>query len=100
MKMDRSTTTVTIRIPTPLRKFTGGAAEVSVCGATAGAALGELTSRHPEVKPTLFGEDGKLRTFVNVFVNQQNIQDVKGLETPLAEGAVVSIIPAVAGGIS
>ena len=97
--MSTHTREATVRIPTPLRKYTAGEAEVSVPGETVGAALDHLRARHSGLGPMLFGEDGELRTFVNVFVGPRNIRSVDGLDTPVDEGDVVSIIPAVAGGV-
>lgn len=90
--------TATIRIPTPLRNATGGASTVDVEAATVGEALAALESAHPGVAERLLDDEGKLRRFVNVFVDDEDVRFAQGLETPVAEGATVSIIPAVAGG--
>lgn len=92
------TKTTTVRIPTPLRKYTGGSAEVAASGATVGDALTELRERHGELGRMLFTEDGALRPFVNVFAGEHNIKTAQGLATPIPEGTVISILPAVAGG--
>ena len=90
--------TVIVRIPTQLRSLSGGDAEVKVEGDTVGAALGDLDAKHSGFAGRLFDDDGKLRRFVNVFVADEDVRFLQGLETPLTEGQVVSIIPAVAGG--
>jgi molybdopterin converting factor small subunit len=88
----------TLRIPTPLRAYTGGQSDVSISGATAGEALTELTTQFPAIKPHLFKEDGELRMFVNLFKGEENIKDLQGLQTPLGEGDRLMIIPSIAGG--
>lgn len=88
----------TIRIPTQLRTLTGGAGEVAVDGATVGDALKALDAAHPGFGERLFDDEGKLRRFVNVFVADEDIRFLQGLDTPIEDGTTVSIIPAVAGG--
>ena len=88
----------TLRIPTQLRTLTQGAGEVTVDGSTVGEALEALEANHPGFGDRLFDGDGKLRRFVNVFVADEDIRFLDGLETPVEEGTTVSIIPAVAGG--
>ena len=88
----------TIRIPTPLRPYAGGQAEVAVSGGTVGAALGDLTARHPGLRQHLYSDGGELRSFVNVFLNQSDIREMKGADTPLAENDRLMIIPSIAGG--
>ncbi len=92
--------TVQVRIPTPLRKFTAGQEEVAVEGATVGEALMNLTESHPELKSKIFSDDGAVRRFVNIFANDEDIRFQEKLETPLSEGDLVSIVPAIAGGRS
>ncbi|MGH9278445.1 MAG: ubiquitin-like small modifier protein 1 [Acidimicrobiales bacterium] len=87
-----------VRIPTQLRTLSGGDAEVKVDGSTVGAVLSALDTAHPGFQDRLFGDDGKLRRFVNVFVADEDVRFLQGLDTPVPDGAVVSIIPAVAGG--
>jgi molybdopterin converting factor small subunit len=89
---------VQIRIPTQLRTLTGGTAEVVVEADTVGGALKALDGQHPGFADRLFDEQGKLRRFVNVFVAEEDIRFLDGLDTQLAPGQVVSIVPAVAGG--
>jgi len=88
----------TLRIPTPLRAYTGGQSELSVSGATAAEALAELVGQYPAIQPHLFKEDGELRMFVNLFKGEDNIKDLQGLQTPLGEGDRLMIIPSIAGG--
>jgi molybdopterin converting factor small subunit len=88
----------TLRIPTQLRTLTGGAGEVTVDGSTVGEALKALDAAHPGFGERLFDEDGKLRRFVNVFVADEDIRFLEGVETPVDDKTTVSIIPAVAGG--
>jgi molybdopterin converting factor small subunit len=88
----------TIRIPTPLRAFTGGAGEVAVEAATVGAALEALERRHPGILPRLLDERGRLRGFVNVYVGDTNVKSLGGLAAAIDGAAVISIVPAVAGG--
>jgi molybdopterin converting factor small subunit len=89
---------VVIRIPTPLRGYTRGADEVRVEGASVGEALKRLGSLHAGVFERVIDERGDLRPFVNVFVGSSDVRALDGLETRLEEGAVLSIVPAVAGG--
>ena len=88
---------IKIQIPTPMREQAGGQAEVSVDGATVATALADLIAKHPGLETKLF-DKGKLRPFVNVFVNDEDIRFLDELDTALADGAVVALIPAVAGG--
>jgi len=90
--------TATIRIPTPLRNATGGVSTVEVDAGTVGEAISSLEAAHPGVAERLLDDNGKLRRFVNVFVDDEDVRFAQGLDTPLRAGATVSIIPAVAGG--
>ena len=89
---------VTVRIPTPLRKITGGASRVDTQGATVGEALASLVAAHPELGDRVYDEQGQVRRFINLFVGGEDIRFLSGLETPLSDGAELSIVPAVAGG--
>ena len=89
---------VTIRIPTQLRALAGGASEVEVDAATVGDALKALNAQHAGFDERLFDDRGELRRFVNIFVADEDIRFMQGVDTPLTDGSVVSIIPAVAGG--
>lgn len=88
----------TVRIPTQLRPLAGGAAEVSVEGATVGEVLAALDAAHPGFRGRLFDDSDQLRRFVNVFVADEDVRFLSGLDTAVAAGATVSIVPAVAGG--
>ncbi len=90
--------TATFRIPTPLRSATGGEATVDCEGGTVGELLASLEQAHPGIAERIQGEDGTIRRFVNVFVDDEDVRFAQGLDTPVREGATVSIIPAVAGG--
>jgi len=89
---------VSVVIPTPLRQYAGGQKTIAVRGATVGQALDALTAAHPGLKRHLFGDDGRLRSFVNVYLGDQDVRYLKQDETPLADGATLSIVPSVAGG--
>jgi len=90
---------VTIRIPMPLRSYTQGAGEVQVEAGSVREALAALGAAHEGVLPRVLAPEGELRPFVNVFVGSRNVRSLDGLATPLADGDVVAIIPAVAGGL-
>jgi molybdopterin synthase sulfur carrier subunit len=90
--------TATVRIPTQLRTLTGGAGEVTADGSTVGEVLKALDAAFAGMGERLFDEGGKLRRFVNVFIAEEDIRFLDGLDTPVADGQVVSIVPAVAGG--
>jgi molybdopterin converting factor small subunit len=87
----------TIKIPTPLRVYTGGNAEIRVAGDTVGAALNDLVAQYPDLRMHLY-QDGKLRTFVNVFIGDEDVRYRDGLETPLENDDSLRIIPSIAGG--
>ena len=89
---------VTVRVPTTLRTLTGGASEVELEGATVGEVLTALEAAHPGFKDRLLDGDGGLRRFVNLYVADDDVRFREGLDTPVAAGETVSIIPAVAGG--
>jgi sulfur-carrier protein len=89
---------VTVRVPTTLRTLTAGASEVEVEGATVAAVLENLETAHPGFKERLLDAEGGLRRFVNLYVADDDVRFRDGLDTPVAEGDTVSIIPAVAGG--
>lgn len=87
-----------LRIPTPLRAYTGGNSEVNVSGSNISEALADLTSQYPTIKPHLFNEGGDLRPFVNLFVGEHNIKDLQGVNTPVKDGEKIMLIPSIAGG--
>jgi sulfur-carrier protein len=88
----------TVKLPTQLREAAGGAASVSVDGATVGEVLEALFERHGELRDRLSDGDGGVRRFVNVYVDGEDIRFGDGLQTPVADGQEVQILPAVAGG--
>ena len=88
----------TVRIPTPLRKLTNEQESVEVESATIGAAVEELEAKFPGIKERIVDEEGEIRRFVNVYVNEEDIRFLENQDTPLKEGDDVSIIPAIAGG--
>jgi len=83
---------------TPLRPFAGGQSDVEVEGGTVGAALHALTERYPDLRRHLYSDDGKLRAFVNVYVNDEDIRYLEKENTPLGAGDSISIVPSIAGG--
>jgi len=90
--------TVSVRIPTPLRKLTGGADEVSIEAANVGAMIDNLEAAHAGLKERLCDEAGEIRRFVNVYVNDEDVRFMAGRDTKLKDGDEVSIVPAIAGG--
>ena len=91
-------TTVTLRIPTPLRSATDGQSTVEVEADTVDAALRTLVDRYPELADNLYNEDDELRQFVNIYVGDDDIRFGDGVETTLEPGDEVSIVPSIAGG--
>jgi adenylyltransferase/sulfurtransferase len=89
---------VTVRIPTPLRPFTAQQAVVHVEGATVGQVLDRLTSEFVDLKPHLFASDGSLRSFVNVYLNDEDVRYLDRERTAVGAADTVSIVPSVAGG--
>ena len=89
---------VTVRIPTPLQRVTDGRGEVACEGKTVAELLASLERQHPGVKERICDEQGKVRRFVNIFVNEEDVRFLQGDQTPVKDGDEVSIIPAIAGG--
>ena len=87
-----------IHIPTPLRQYVGKQSSVEVAGATVGEAMTALVASHPDLKKHLYTDEGKLRAFVNVYVNDEDIRYLQKDETALKEGDSISIVPSIAGG--
>ncbi len=87
-----------IHIPTPLRQYAEKKAAVEVRGVSVAEGLNNLTARHPELKKHLFTEQGKLRAFVNVYVNDEDIRYLKNVETAVKDGDEIAIVPSIAGG--
>jgi len=90
--------TVTIHVPTMLRDYCAGASELALPGASLRVVLEELERRHPALHRSICDETGTVRRHVNLFVNTHNMRDRNGLDTPLAPGDEVTILPAVSGG--
>jgi sulfur-carrier protein len=88
---------ITVRIPTPLRTLTGGNEQVEVNGATLREVIDTLEKQHPGIRDRLLDEKG-VRRFVNIYVGDEDVRFLDGLETKLAAGTEVSIVPAIAGG--
>jgi len=89
---------VKVMIPTPLRPYTENRDSVEVEGNTVGELLNALAQKYPQLKRHLFSEDGNLRSFVNIYVNDEDIRYLEGGNTSVKDGDVVSIVPAIAGG--
>jgi len=87
-----------VQIPSPLRQYTGKQATVSVSAGTVGAALEGLVAQHPDLKRHLYTEEGKLRAFVNVYVNDEDMRYLDKEATALNDGDTISIVPSIAGG--
>ncbi len=89
---------VTVKIPTPLRKFTAGQDLVSAEGPTVLAVVDELEARHAGLKAKLVDENNKVRRFINIYCNEDDVRFLQGVSTELKDNDVLSIIPAIAGG--
>ena len=87
-----------VKIPTPLRQYTGGNLEVEIGGATVGEAVGNLVAEYPDLKQHLYTGDGKLRSFVNVYKGDEDIRYLDGADTEVSGDDELSIIPSIAGG--
>ena len=89
---------VTVRIPAQLRTLSGGAGELPLAGSTVAEVLKDLDASHPGFADRLFDDTGGLRRFVNVFLDDEDVRFLQGLDTPVTDGQTLSIVPAVAGG--
>lgn len=89
---------VTVRIPTQLRELTSGQGEITVEAGTVREAIDELNSAHPGIGERLLDDSGNLRRFVNLFLAEEDIRFLEGLDTPITAGQTLSVVPAVAGG--
>ena len=87
-----------VRIPTPLRRYTGGAEAVQAEGTTVAALVADLDKRHPGIRDRICDESGAVRRFVNIFVNGEDIRFLQNLDTAVKAGDEVSVVPAIAGG--
>jgi MoaD family protein len=88
----------TLRIPTPLRTYTNGESEIDVQGKNVSEVMNDLMTQYPTLKPHLTNNEGNLRPFVNLFLGEENIDELQGLETPLKESDRLLLIPSIAGG--
>ena len=88
----------TLRIPTPLRPYAEGQSEITVQGLTVGEALNDLVNQYPALKKHLFAETDELRPFVNLFLGDEDVRHLQGVDTPLKDGDKLMIIPSIAGG--
>lgn len=91
---------VKVIIPTPLRQYAGKQESVDLDAKTVGEALGSLTTQFGELKRHLYSEEGKLRSFVNIYVNDEDIRYLQKEKTALQQGDIISIVPSIAGGLS
>jgi molybdopterin converting factor small subunit len=89
-----------ILIPTPLRQFADKQNSVDLPGATVGEVLAALTTKYPDLKKNLFNDEGKLRSFVNVYLNDEDIRYINKDASPVKDGDTLSIVPSIAGGHS
>ena len=88
-----------LKIPTPLRSYTNGQVEVTLSGGNVSEVMHQLVEKYPTLKPHLYNGDGQLRPFVNLFVGENNINDLQGLDTPLENNTRLILIPSIAGGM-
>ena len=89
---------ISIQIPTPLRAYTGDTGEIEVDANTVGDAMRGLVGAHSALEPHLYGDDGKLRSFVNLFLNDEDVRYLEQENTPVKDGDTLTIIPSIAGG--
>lgn len=89
---------VNVKVPTPLRKFTAGSETVSGSGATVGALIEDLEKRYAGIRERICDEQGKVRRFVNLYINGEDIRFLQQLDTKVKDGDEISIVPAIAGG--
>lgn len=89
----------TVRIPTPLRKYTQGAEEVAIAADNVGGLIEALESSHPGIRERICDDKGAVRRFVNIFVGEEDIRFLDNLDTPVKDADEVSIVPAIAGGL-
>jgi molybdopterin converting factor small subunit len=88
----------TLRIPTPLRPYVEGVSEIEIKVETVGQALDEVTGRYPDLRKHLYSEEGELRPFVNLFINDEDVRYLQGIDTPVKEDDKLMILPSIAGG--
>lgn len=90
---------VTVRIPTPLRKLTGNQSEIEIDGETVESLIGNMEASYPGIKDRLCDESGKVRRFINIYINEEDIRFLDGTDTAVKTGDRISIVPAIAGGL-
>ena len=90
---------VTVRIPTPLRKLTGNQSEIEIDGETVESLIGNMEASYPGIKDRICDESGKVRRFINIYINEEDIRFLDGTGTTVKTGDRVSIVPAIAGGL-
>ena len=88
----------TLRIPSPLRPYANGVSELQIQAENVGQAIEKLTEQYPPLRTHLFSEEGELRPFVNLFLNDEDVRHLQGQETPLHDGDKLMILPSIAGG--
>jgi sulfur-carrier protein len=98
-KLEEVCMSVRVRVPTPLRKYTQGADEVNAQGSNVKSLVDDLEKNYPGIRERICDETGKVRRFVNVYVNGDDIRFLQNLDTTLKEGDSISIVPAIAGGV-
>ena len=89
---------VTVRIPTPLRKLTGNQSEIEIDGETVESLIGNMEASYPGIRDRLCDESGKVRRFINIYINEEDIRFLDGTDTAVKAGDRISIVPAIAGG--
>jgi len=89
---------IEVRIPSPLKSITGGKNVIQGKGSTVGEVIQDIVSAYPQLRERLYDEKGDVRRFINIFLNDEDIRFLKNLDTPVAEGDSLFIIPAIAGG--
>lgn len=89
---------VTISIPTALRQYAGGNGSITLAAGSVGQLLSRLVEQHPQLGKQLYSEQGQLRSFVNIYVGDEDIRYLQGADTAVPDGEMISIIPAIAGG--
>ena len=90
--------TINVRVTAVLQKLTGGQKQIQASGSTVAELLADIDVRHPGFKAQMYGPDGKLHRFVNVYLNDEDVRFLDGIDTALSDGDVVTVLPAVAGG--
>lgn len=89
---------IKVLIPAPLRRYTGNQDSLQLDGQSVGEVMGDLTARYGELKKHLYGDDGRLRNFVNIYVNDEDVRNLAQEETVVQPTDVISIVPSIAGG--